>query len=345
MKKDLNRLYYALKYRYGSLLPFIFGVIFFIGVFAYGIVIYSVVEGWPLSDSFYQVVITLSTVGFQETYALTDRGRMLTSILILLGVGTFAYLVGTFTQVLVEGKLQDVLGRRRVQKFIDSLENHVIVCGFGRIGSVVVEELMREGWSVVVVENSPTLIENFEKEGILYVFGDATSDDVLVRAGVGRAKYLITCLTQAAENVYVTLTARELHPEMSIVARADRGDSIQKLKRAGANKVLTPHMIGGKRMAQMILRPTVTDFIDLAMQGHDLQMEEFKVDADSCLAGKDLIASGIRPRYNLIIIAIEKDSGRMVFNPQPDEVISQGDTLVLVGKRESFRKLQKDCIL
>jgi voltage-gated potassium channel len=142
----------------------------------------------------------------------------------------------------------------------------------------------------------------------------------------------------------VTLTARELHPEMSIVARADRGDSIQKLKRAGANKVLTPHMIGGKRMAQMILRPKVTDFIDLAMQGHDLQMEEFKVEPGSCLAGKDLIASNIRPDYNLIIIAIEKDSGRMVFNPQSDEIISEGDTLVLVGKRESFRRLQKECV-
>ena len=319
MKNSLSRLHYTLKYRYGSLLPFIFGVLFFIGVFIYGMVIYTVVEGWPLGDSFYQVVITLSTVGFQETYALTERGRMLTSILILLGVGTFAYLVGTFTQVLVEGKLQDVLGRRRLQKFIDGLEDHVIVCGFGRIGSVVVEELMREGWPVVVVENSPDMVEPFEKKSVLYVLGDA-------------------------ENVYVVLTARELHPGMSIVARADRRDTIQKLKRAGADKVLTPHMIGGKRMAQMILRPTVTDFIDLAMQGHNLQMEEFKVDSGSFLAGKNLIDSEIRPRYNLIIIAIEKGPGNMVFNPQPNEVIDEGDTLVLVGKRESFQALQADCL-
>ena len=344
MKNSLSRLHYTLKYRYGSLLPFIFGVLFFIGVFIYGMVIYTVVEGWPLGDSFYQVVITLSTVGFQETYALTERGRMLTSILILLGVGTFAYLVGTFTQVLVEGKLQDVLGRSRLQKFIDGLEDHVIVCGFGRIGSVVVEELMREGWPVVVVENSPDMVEPFEKKSVLYVLGDATSDDVLIKAGVHRARFLITCLTQAAENVYVVLTARELHPGMSIVARADRRDTIQKLKRAGADKVLTPHMIGGKRMAQMILRPTVTDFIDLAMQGHNLQMEEFKVDSGSFLAGKNLIDSEIRPRYNLIIIAIEKGPGNMVFNPQPNEVIDEGDTLVLVGKRESFQALQADCL-
>ena len=157
---------------------------------------------------------------------------MLTSILMLLGVGTFAYLVGTFTQVLVEGKLQDVLGRRRLQKFIDDLQEHVIVCGFGRIGSVVVEELMREGWPVVVVENDPEMVAHFEQNDILYVLGDATLDDVLIKAGVDRARSLTTCLSQAALNVYVVLTAREQHPGMSIVARADRRDTIQKQKRA-----------------------------------------------------------------------------------------------------------------
>jgi voltage-gated potassium channel len=339
-KRSTMAFYYRLKLRYGNFLPFLIGCLTFFLIFLYGLFIFVYVEGWGLLDSFYQVVITLSTVGFNETHRLSETGRLLTSILILLGVGNFAYLVGTFTQFLVEGRIQDVWGRRKMQKIINTLENHFIVCGYGRIGSVVVREIMKEGLPVVVIENDPQCIESLKNQQILFIEGDATDDNILFSAGLRRAKGLIASLNQVAENVYTTLTARQSNPDIYIVARADRESSIQKLMKAGANKALTPYMIGGMRMAQMVLRPTVTDFLELAHQGEELQMEELQIQKGSELIGKDLIASGIRLRFNLIIIAIRKKSGRMIFNPGSTEVLEEGDLLVVVGKHSNFIRLQ-----
>ena len=210
--------------------PVISGGIFLSLVFIFGLYIFVFIEGWGWLDSFYQVVITLSTVGFTEVRPLSETGRMLTSILILLGVGSFAYLVGSFTQVIVEGHLRNFIGRRRVQKIIGSLEDHFIICGFGRIGSVVAGEIKKEGFSVVVVENNPEIIQQLESEGHLFIEGDATSDQVLLSANLMNARALITTLNQESKNVYVTLTARQLSPEITLIARAEREDSIKKLK-------------------------------------------------------------------------------------------------------------------
>lgn len=342
MLDQLNIHFIKLRCKYGIFWPLILGFISLSLVFCYGLFIYWVVEGWTIIESFYQVVITLSTVGFTEVHPLSNRGRILTSILILLGVGNFAYLVGTFSQLLVEGRLQMLLGRRRVQKLIASLKNHFIICGYGRIGSVVAGEILREGNPVVVVENDPKVLAELEKSNILYINGDATSDEHLIAAGIKHAKVLIAGLNQEAENVYVTLTARQLNPKLTIIARAEREDSIRKLEFAGADRVLTPHLIGGLRMAQVVLRPTVVDFLDLAIHGGnlELQMEELAVSEGSPIAHKDLIDSQIRPRFNLIIIAIKKSSGEMIFNPQPKTVIHPGDTLVAVGRKENLTQLQ-----
>ncbi|MGM0609657.1 MAG: potassium channel family protein [Thermodesulfobacteriota bacterium] len=323
--------------------PVISGGIFLSLVFIFGLYIFVFVEGWGWLDSFYQVVITLSTVGFTEVRPLSETGRMLTSILILLGVGSFAYLVGSFTQVIVEGHLRNFIGRRRVQKIIGSLEDHFIICGFGRIGSVVAGEIKKEGFSVVVVENNPEIIQQLESEGHLFIEGDATSDQVLLSANLMNARALITTLNQESKNVYVTLTARQLSPEITLIARAEREDSIKKLKFAGADRVLTPHIIGGMRMAQIVLRPTVTDFLELAMQGKnlDLLMEELEITPGSFLVGKDLIQSDIRPKYNLIIIAIKNKDGDMNFNPQPRTVLDSGDTLIAVGKQDNLERLRE----
>ncbi len=339
-KRSFTAFYARIRLRYGSFLPFVVGCTSFFLVFLYGLFIYIYVEGWGFLDSFYQVVITLSTVGFTETHELSEIGRLLTSTLILLGVGTFAYLIGTFTQFLVEGRLHDIWGKRKMQKIIDTLEDHFIVCGYGRIGSVVVREIMNDGLPVVVVENNPQYVEELKDQQILVVEGDATEDKVLLAAGLKRAKGLIASLTQVAENVYVTLTARQSNPGIYIVARADKEGSVQKLMMAGADKALTPHMIGGMRMAQMVLRPTVTDFLELAHHGEDLQMEEICIREGSELIGRNLITSEIRPRFNLIIIAIGKKSGSMTFNPGPTEVLEQGDVLVAVGKHANFEQLE-----
>lgn len=341
--RGMAGLYHTVKYRFGSFFPLVLGAGFLLAVFCYGMVIFSVVEGWSLLDSFYQVVMTLSTVGFMELHPLSDKARLLVSFLILMGVGSFAYLVGAFTQVVVEGHLQDLWGKRKVQKIIDALSGHYIICGFGRIGAVIAEELTREELPVVVLERDPDLLAELERQGLLFLAGDATSDELLLAAGVERAKGLFACVSQDAENVYIVLSSRQFNQDVTIIARADRPESVSKMERAGADRVLTPHLIGGKRIAQVMLRPTVTDFMDLATQGHNLQMEEIKVRPGSELIGTNLITSGIRPRFNLMIIAIEKHTGAMIFNPHPETDIEVGDTLIAVGPPDNFIGIQKAC--
>ncbi|EPR44101.1 TrkA-N domain protein [Desulfovibrio sp. X2] len=333
-----------LKTKYGPLWQLLvgFGVLFLL--FLGGISFYMFHEGWPLLDSFYMVVITLSTVGYTEVNPLTPVGRVGTACLILGGVSAFLYIAGNFTQLVAEGQLHRFMAHRRVKRMIDSLSDHFIVCGYGRIGSVVVDQITREGHPLVVIEKDPEILGKLQDQGILHLSGDATSDDVLEAAGIRRARSLITALTQEAANVYVTLTARQLNPGMMIVARADNTSNIARLERAGADRVVMPHVIGGVRMAQSVLRPSVTNLFDLAMRGVNLQMEEHAVASNSELAGKNLIDSNIRPRFNVIIVAIKKPDGDMLFNPGSDSVIEAGDTLVTVGKPENMRRLREVCL-
>lgn len=318
------------------------GFIYMTLVFISGIIGYMWLEGWNLLNSFYMVVITLSTVGFMEVLPLSDDGRLFTSLLILGGVGGFAYLIGAFSQLLVEGRLQAILGRRRMQKTIGKLKNHIIVCGYGRIGAIVTKEVLDEGLNVVVIESNPDLISQMEAAGIACIEGDATSDEILKLAGLQNAKTLIAGLSDEAANVYVTLIARQSNINVNIIARGNDTASISRLEFAGADRVVLPHTIGGVRMAQSALRPTVTNFLDIAMRGNiDLQMEELFVTDASELVGLDLIESKIRPRFNLIIIAIRKGNGEMVFNPGPKEVIEAGDTLLTVGKISDLSAISK----
>jgi voltage-gated potassium channel len=332
-----------LHHRLGSWAPLLGGLAALTLVFCLGVIGYMQVEGWSFFDSLYQVVITLSTVGFQEVYPLSRHGRILTMLLIVSGVGSFAYLVGTFTQVLVEGRLQHFLGRRRMQKIIDGLSGHVIICGYGRIGSIVAREILAEKVSSVVIESNPEVVRLLAEQGVPFVEGDATDDEVLLAAGLLRAKTLVAALSQESANVYVTLTARQLSPGIRIVARADAHGHIQRLQRAGADQVLVPHLYGGVRMAQSVLRPTVTSFLELADRGGeiDLQMEELLVTETSDIVNQNLIEARIRPRFNLIIIAVKKASGEMIFNPQPQSVLEAGDTMILVGRQDGLDGLKE----
>ncbi|WP_320169854.1 potassium channel protein [Maridesulfovibrio sp.] len=331
-----------LRRSYGMFWGLISGVIYMTLVFIAGIAGYMWIEGWNFLNSFYMVVITLSTVGFMEVLPLSADGRLFTSFLILGGVGGFAYLIGAFSQLLVEGRLQAILGRRRMQKTIGKFKDHIIVCGYGRIGAIVTKEVMDEGLDIVVIENNSDLISSMEVAGIVCIEGDATDDEVLKMAGLDRAKTLIAALSDEAANVYVTLIARQSNAKVNIIARGNETSSISRLEFAGADRVVLPHTIGGIRMAQSVLRPTVTNFLDIAMRGKiDLQMEELFVTADSELVGLNLIESKIRQRFNLIIIAIRKGSGEMVFNPGPHEVIEAGDTLLTVGKISDLSAISK----
>lgn len=304
---------------------------------------YMLIEGWNFWDSFYMVVITLSTIGFGEVHPLSQEGRVLTTFVILTGVGNFAFILGAFSQLIVEGRLFKLLGRRRVLKTISKLRGHCIICGYGRIGSVVAQEIMDEGYDIVVIENDPKAIERLEEEGVLHISGDATSDEVLAEAGIGHAQSLIASLSEDSQNVYVVLSARQLNKNINIVARAGAQEHVGKLKLAGANVVLMPNRIGGVRMAQSVLRPTVTSFMELAHKKttQDIQMEELTISETSELVGKNLIESGIRPRFNLIIIAIKKAGQDMTFNPEPKTVLSAGDTVIAVGSTSSFEQFEE----
>ncbi len=302
---------------------------------------YFLIEGWPLLDSLYMTVITVSTVGFREVYGLSPAGRMFTIVLIIVGVSFIAYGAGSIVQFMVEGQLRSILGRKKLEKKISKLKDHYIICGYGRIGSHICRELEAKPVPFVVVENEPHKIERPDKEGLLFVAGDATVDDTLIRAGIRQARGLVTAVTSDTENVYITLTARGLNPDLFILARASEEASETKLKRAGASKVISPYVMGAARMAQAILRPSVVDFIEIATAGknYELQIEESRVAADSALVGKTLIASDIRKDLGIIIVGIKNDDGQMHFNPAPDTTIESGDVLITLGEPAAIANL------
>jgi len=341
MFKKIHRQMLRLRARLGSFWSIILGLIYLLIVFFVGISYYMGAEDWDFASSFYMVVITLSTVGFMEVNQLSEQGRIFTAFMIMGGVGGFVYIAGAFAQIIIDGRLQILWGKHKMMKEIGKMKDHFIICGHGRIGSIVAQEIMAEGHDVVVIEQTPELIDKMEQDGILCLEGDATSDEMLLNAGLLHAKSLISALTSEAANVYVTLTARQLNPDIIIVARAGDKSHISRLELAGADRVVLPHFIGGLRMAQNVLRPTVTNFLELAVRGGiDLQMEELEVTPTSELVEKDLIESKIRPRFNLIIIAIKKESGEMVFNPGPKEVINSRDTLLAVGKKSDLNDIK-----
>jgi len=332
----------AFKDKWGSLFQFLLGLCIMCVVFASGLCVFLFIEGWTFVDSFYMMVITLSTVGFGEIQPLSDRARLLTSAIIILGVGNFAYIVGSFSKMLVDGHLHNLLWRRKVQGRIDKLNSHYIICGYGRIGSVVVQEILKVSSDVVVIEHAPELIEMLKRDGIMHLCGDATDDSVLMAAGIKRAKSIVTALTDEAANVYVTLTARQLNPGISIIARANNASHITRLEFAGADRVVLPHLIGGVRMAHTVLRPTVTDFLDLAVRGNiDLQLEQLAIGPESEYVGKNLMDSNIRKDYDLIIVAIKRDDGTLVFNPGPREVLCAKDTLITLGRQTDLQRISE----
>ncbi|MEA5115392.1 MAG: potassium channel protein [Geobacteraceae bacterium] len=301
------------------------------------------IEGWSFLDSLYMTVITLATVGFQEVHPLSHIGKIFTMLLIVFGVSVLGYIVGSLAQIMFEGQFQRIMGRKKVEKQIDALSDHYIVCGFGRMGALICREFAAKPLAFVVVEKIPQVIEKLEAEGYLFLRGDATDDDTLLKAGIKRAKGLISVVASDTENVYITLTARELNPDLFILARSgDEGSDI-KLKRAGASKVISPYLIGGSRMAQAILRPNVVDFIEIATgrEHLDLQMEEIMIPHDSGFIGENLVSSGFRKETGVMIVGIKKASGKMVFNPESHTRIEAHDTLIVLGESSAILKLEE----
>lgn len=304
---------------------------------------YMVLEGWDAVDALYMTVMTLATVGYGEVHELDHIGKLYTMVLIVFGVGFFLYVIGSVVQFMVEGRIMALLGRKRLDRQMGHLTNHYIVCGYGRIGKVLCKNLKRRPIDLVVIDSNPELLLNMAEKEIFFVSGDATDESVLLKAGIKSAKGLIAALGTDADNVFLVLTARQLTPELFIMARAGLPGSKSKLKAAGADVVESPYEMGAVSMAQRIIRPTVTSFLDLAVTDHskEIQMEEIPVGAGSRLAGVTLQNSGIRQKFNLIIIAVKKPDGSMLYNPSYETVLNAGDTVIAVGEAYNLQQLEK----
>lgn len=315
-------------------------VIFFVVLVLFGTFGYMTIEKSSFLDGLYMTVITITTVGYGEHVQLHPAGRYFTIFLILTGVGFVLYMFSRITEAVVEGGLRTVLGRKTMERKVATLRDHFIVCGYGRIGKVICKILKENHRPFVVIENNPVEIKALEELGYIVLAGDSSDDETLRKAGIEYAKGLIAVVSSDADTVYVILSARGLRPDLYILARSSGKEGAEtKLLRAGADKVISPYYIGGCRMAQLLVRPTVIDFIDLTVHAGELglRLEELSVGARDDLVDKTLKESNIRRNYDLIVVAIKRHQGEMLFNPNPDTVIMTGDTLVVLGEHENIK--------
>jgi voltage-gated potassium channel len=304
---------------------------------------YFLEEAYSLFDALYMTVTTLTTVGYGEVHPLSMRGRVFTMLLLLGGVFTLFYMATEVIRAIVSGELGDMLGRQRMERSLLEQRNHLVVCGFGRMGRLVCKEFSANELPFVVIERHAELLEEFRLPHGIPLHGDATSDEVLRRAGIDRARALVTVLASDADNLYITMSARLLNEQLFIVARAEDDKAEDKLKRAGANRVVSPYVIGGARVAHAVLRPTVVDFLELAMRAEflELQIEEAELSPRSRLGGVTLRDSGLRQNLGIMIMAIKKASGEMVYNPPPQTLLEAGDILITLGHRQQLDELEK----
>jgi voltage-gated potassium channel len=300
------------------------------------------IEGWNFSDSLYMVYITMSTVGFTEVRELDNAGRWWTALVGIGGIGTFAYAAGSLIELAVEGTVRGYFRNRRMRNEIDKLENHYILCGYGRVGREVAQELLSEGVQFIVVDRNESVVDGCRAEGYFAVTGSGSDDDVLETAGAGRARGLIAAVASDADNVFITLSARRMNSGLHIVARYNTDESAAKLTMAGADRTLSPHYIGGRHLASLATRPSVVDFLDVISHGGgiEFQLEEFTVPENSWLSDHSLGRLDISKQTGARILAIRRDGGKFNTNPSGQDGISGGDTLIVLGTPEQIRNME-----
>lgn len=313
-------------------------------VIAVGTAGYAIIERWSIFDSLYMTIITVGTVGFGETHPLSTAGRAFTMILVLAGVGALGFSLAQFIDFLLEGHLTGYLEGRRMHRRIEHLAGHTIVAGFGRVGSVACHALHAEKAEFVVVDGDARACDEARDAGWLVIEGDATEEEVLLAAGVDRAGSVITALSGDAENLFVTVTARGLNPDAFIVARSSHASTEPKLLKAGANRTITPNVIGGRRMAAMVLRPAVSEYLDIVTHGNGVEyrLQEVELSAHSIFSGKTLAEARIREITGAQVVAILGRDGSVDGNPGPDTIISAGEKLVVLGTVDAVETLANE---
>jgi voltage-gated potassium channel len=310
-------------------------------LFVLGTVGFHVIEGWPWFDAFYMVLITVTTVGYSEVHPLSQAGRYFNVAILFLGVGLLFLAIGAMAQVLLEFELLNLFGRRRMEREIERLHGHYIICGAGRVGRSTARELSRRPAPFVIIETTQSRLENLPAT-YLTLIGDATKEATLKQARVEQARGLVAATTTDATNLYIVMTARGLNPKLKIIARASEEDADKHLKTAGADMVISPYHFAGHRIAQSFLRPNVLDFLDSATVkiGVDLEIAEVEIGPDSRYVGQSFRDSKMRHDFGLIVLAVKRD-GQMQFNPGPEDRMNAGDYLIAIGESAGLRKLEQ----
>ncbi|MCA9264286.1 MAG: potassium channel protein [Planctomycetales bacterium] len=301
---------------------------------AVAVTVYMIWGDYSLSEAVWMVVITISTVGYAERTQERPPLQMFTVGLILFGVTAAAYTFGAFMQLAIEGELYRLLGHRRMARDIDKLSEHVVACGFGNTGELLAKALCEEDVPFVIVDQNEDRIEEAQRQGYLVLLGDATNESVLTEAGICRAKTLVTNLPTDAENVFITLTARNLCPSVDIIARAEQPSTVSKLQQAGANRVVQPDVSGARLMARMVTRPTTADLIELVAESsfHDMELDEILIREGAGIVGVNVRETEAHRKHRLLVVAIKRADNTMIFNPDGDYEFAVGETMILMGR-------------
>jgi len=313
-------------------------------ILAIGTVGYMVIEGWGFLDALYMTVTTITTVGYREIQPLSTGGRVFSMLLILGGVGVILTGLGTIVEYAIKAQLSGTLKRRAVKKQVGKLRNHYIICGYGRVGESVARQFAAQKAAFVIVDRDPESLRRAESDGHLVVEGDATSDEALESAGIKKAKGVVAAVGSDADNISVTLSARVLNPQLLIAARASSETTISKLKRAGADRVVSPYGIGGRQMAVLMLKPLVSDYLDVVTGGGALEfrVEELQLTGKCCAVGRSIRDLSVRKATGATILAVRRGgTGAFDTNPSPDALLEAGDTIIAIGTPVEIGSLEE----
>ncbi len=318
----------------------LWGICALVAIITIGITGYMFIEGWGFLDALFMTITTITTVGYREVHPLSTGGEVFTIFLIVGGVGGALYALTGIIQYIIEGNIRTILGRRRMKSKITQLKGHFILCGLGRVGEEVARTFQQEGVAFVIIDNRPDCIARAEQAGYLYLQGDATQDEILKEANIEQARGLVAAVGSDTDNTYITLSARGLRSDLFIEARANSKEAETKLKRAGADRIVSPTSIGARRMAMLALRPAVVDFIDTVTFGHgrELQLEDIDVSKNSPLIG--LTTKAVRNDNGITVLAMQKKDGKLLSNPPDEEIIEVGDRLIVIGAKKQLADLE-----